>query len=45
MRRAPTPDEEATVVPTLAQDFSSNGYHLKSLVKSIVTQSAYRRLP
>jgi hypothetical protein len=45
MRRAPTPDEEASVVPSLAQDFSSNGYHLKPLVKAIVTQSAYRRLP
>lgn len=45
MRRVPTPDEEATVVPQLASDFKTQGYHLRSLVKSIVTQPAYRRLP
>jgi hypothetical protein len=45
MRRPPTPDEEATVVQKLADDFKSGGYHLKSLVKSIVTQPAYGRLP
>jgi hypothetical protein len=45
MRRTPTPDEEATVVPKLAGDFSQGGYHLRSLVKAIVTQPAYRRLP
>lgn len=45
MRRMPTPDEEATVVPQLASQFSQGGYHLKSLVKSIITQPAYRRLP
>jgi hypothetical protein len=45
MRREPTPDEEATVVPKLAADFKSGGYKLKDLVKAIVTQPAYRRMP
>ncbi|MBK7865073.1 MAG: hypothetical protein IPJ65_42050 [Archangiaceae bacterium] len=45
LRREPTPEEEQTVVPQLAADFSSGGYHLKQLVKAIVTQPAYRRLP
>jgi hypothetical protein len=45
MRREPTPDEEATVVPKLAADFKSGNYHLKALVKAIITQPAYRRMP
>ena len=45
MRREPTPDEEATVVPKLATDFKNGGYKVKDLVKAIVTQPAYRRMP
>ncbi|MBL8952018.1 MAG: DUF1585 domain-containing protein, partial [Myxococcaceae bacterium] len=45
MRREPTPDEEATVIPTLANDFKAGGYKLKDLVKKLVTQPAYRRMP
>ena len=45
MRREPTPDEESTVVPKLAADFKGGGYKLRSLVKAIVTQPAYRRMP
>jgi len=45
MRREPTPDEESTVIPTLAADFKSGGYKIKDLVKKIVTQPAYRRMP
>jgi hypothetical protein len=45
LRRMPTPEEEATVVPQLAADFKAQGYRLKGLVKSLVTQPAYRRLP
>lgn len=45
MRREPTPDEESTVIPKLAADFKNGGYHLKGLVKAIVTQPAYGRMP
>ena len=45
MRREPTPDEEATVVPKLAADFKASNYKLKDLIKAVVTQPAYRRMP
>ncbi len=43
MRRSPSADEEATVIPGLAQDFKDNGYRLKRLVKRIVLNPAYGR--
>lgn len=45
LRRDPTPEESATVVPALAKSFADSGWKLKSLVKSIVTHDAYRRAP
>lgn len=45
MRRAPTVDEEASVVPVLRAEFETKGYDLRGLVASIVNHPAYRRLP
>lgn len=45
MRRAPTAEEEATIIPELQQQFADSGDQLRVLVKAIVTLPAYRRLP
>lgn len=45
MRRDPSPDEEVSVIGPLAADFKTNGYHLRPLVKAIVTHPAYGRMP
>ncbi len=43
MRREPTADEEAKIIPELTQTFDSSGHNLKSLIKAIVTHPAYGR--
>ncbi|MFO0723280.1 MAG: hypothetical protein U1E65_05835 [Myxococcota bacterium] len=43
MRRSPSADEEATVIPGLAESFKASGYKLKSLVKTIIQNPAYGR--
>jgi hypothetical protein len=45
MRRSPTADEEATVLPPLTAAFEADQYRLRGLIKSIVTHPAYRRIP
>lgn len=45
MRRDATPDEELTVIGPMATDFANDGYHLRKLVKAIVTNPAYGRMP
>lgn len=45
MRRPPTADEETNVIPNLANTLTSNNWSVKKLVKAIVTDPAYRRLP
>jgi hypothetical protein len=45
MRRAPTGEEEASTIPELRAAFEASGYKLKSLIKSVVMNPAYRRLP
>jgi hypothetical protein len=44
MRREPTADEEANVLPSMQQRFVDGGYNLKTLIKEIVSQPAYGRL-
>ena len=45
MRRLPTAEEEATVVQELVKAFTDDHYRLRGLVKAIVSQPAYRRVP
>ena len=45
MRRDPTADEESTVISALIADYIASGRSLKSLIKAIVLQPAYGRLP
>lgn len=45
LRRPPTAEEEATVLPDLRRRFEADSYRLKGLIKAIVTHPAYRRLP
>lgn len=45
MRRAPTPAEEAEVLPELVRAYEAGGSTLRSLVRAIVLHPAYRRLP
>jgi hypothetical protein len=45
MRRAPTTDEEATVIPELVGKYEAAHSNLRELVKAIVLHPAYRRLP
>lgn len=45
MKRAPTADEEATVIETLAGDFAQDDYNVKNMVKRLVMQPAYGRQP
>ena len=43
--RAPTIEEEQAVLPEIVQAYQAGGHNLRALVKAIVTQPAYRRLP
>ncbi|MEW5740753.1 MAG: hypothetical protein AB1938_17630 [Myxococcota bacterium] len=45
MHREPTAAEELEVLPGLAQDFEANGFDFKRLVKAVVMNPAYRRMP
>lgn len=45
MRREPTADEAQSVLPELQTQFQSQSYDLKFLVKAIVQQPAYARVP
>ncbi|MCA9554155.1 MAG: hypothetical protein KC933_29240 [Myxococcales bacterium] len=45
MRREPTLDEAAEVIPDLAAVFEASDHDLKALVKTIVSHPAYRRMP
>ena len=45
MRRAPTPEEETTIVPVLRDEFVAGGYVLRELIADLVRHPAYRRLP
>ena len=45
MRRMPTAEEELTIVPELLATFNANNEAIRPLVKAIVQQPAYRRLP
>ncbi len=45
MRRAPTLDESAEVLPDLSAVFDSSDYDVKALIKTIVSHPAYRRNP
>lgn len=45
MRRDPTSEEAAEVLPALEASFEESGYNLRTLVKEIVTQPAYGRQP
>ena len=45
MRRAPTPEEETTIVPALRDEFVAGGYVLRELIADLVRHPAYRRLP
>jgi hypothetical protein len=45
MRRAPTTDEETSVLPDIIDAYEAGGNTLRSMVKAIVTHPAYRRLP
>ncbi len=44
MRRDPTAEEEAAVLPGIQSKFVEDGYNLRTLVKEIVSQPAYGRL-
>ena len=45
MRREPTLDESAEVLPDLSAVFEASDHDLKALVKTIVSHPAYRRMP
>ena len=45
MQRAPTLDEDGTVIPDLTRTYVSGGRSLKALVEAIVRQPAYGRQP
>lgn len=45
MRREPSLDESAEVLPGLARVFAASDYDVKALVKTIVSHPAYRRIP
>jgi hypothetical protein len=45
MRRDPTPDEEANVLPDIEASFVASDYDLKTLIRSIVSGPAYGRQP
>jgi hypothetical protein len=44
MRREPTADEEASILPGIQRRFVEDGYNLRTLVKEIVSQPAYGRM-
>lgn len=45
MRRAPTAEEELSVIPELQQAFEEDGHRVRGLVRRIVTHPAYGRMP
>jgi hypothetical protein len=45
MHRPPTAEEEQSVLPGLIKSFDDDDHRLRGLVKAIVTQPAYRRMP
>lgn len=45
MRREPSLDESAEVLPDLAAVFEASDHDIKALVKTIVSLAAYRRVP
>jgi hypothetical protein len=44
MRREPTVEEEASILPSIQKNFVDDGYNLRTLIKEIVSQPAYGRL-
>jgi len=44
MRREPTAEEEANILPAIQRRFVDDGYNLRTLVKELVSQPAYGRL-
>ncbi len=42
--RAPTPEEQSTLIVELGEAFAASGYDFKALVKTLITHPSYRRM-